>query len=321
MADAPEPVFSAEELYPKYTLSTTEENTSNPRSPYPTEKPAMRSYPSTADSPSSSANNLPSISTASPWNNASPPQYTVDTPVTHTPPASQTNLYPTYMNDAHQDTVSPLVEQRSLEMMTMTKSRGMEGGVSAAEESWRVSFWDCCGGDSGLCCDALWVPCVLAGQTHQKVKGLDAGMRVKSLNGYVRCKPSTVARLSCGSFASSVSSLLTVTLPVLRVRISCADYVWPMDPDDDGTERYQAQVRVEGEYLCGLYGRDVLSVVRAGTRGEGGEHERERDGEGKIKTAIQKTRLGNGVCSRRKPWLATRREKQDFCFWKTISNM
>ena len=75
-------------------------------------------------------------------------------------------------------------DQRLREMaMAMTKMGDEHEGEEAR---WRVGFWECFG-DMGLCCEAVWCPCLVGGRTHQRVNGVEE-RRLRSLSGYV-CVP------------------------------------------------------------------------------------------------------------------------------------
>ncbi|KAI9665831.1 MAG: hypothetical protein M1821_003765 [Bathelium mastoideum] len=187
MADAPEAAFSADERFPKYPVTTNEEEVSigspSRLSPleehnntlletqYPTEKSRftspLRSQPSQPFLPSPA---LATTAPVSPWNQTSPPQYAVDTPTTPTRPAQ----FPTYITPERQDSArAPAAPQ-------IKSIPAVQGGE---EGKWRIGLCDC-SGDGRLWCDVLWLPCVVAGRTHQRVKGVDP-REIGSSSGYV----------------------------------------------------------------------------------------------------------------------------------------
>lgn len=162
MADAPEPAFSADERFPKYLATPSEEEQQSTliykqsKSAFPSEKLSTTTPP--PPSPQSSSRPLPCIATASPCNAMSPPQYAVDTPTADRSPASPAASYPVYMTSDRQDTLRHLEAPRLVE--------GVEDG------SWRIGLCDCSAeGNGALWCDALGCPCILAGRTHARLKG------------------------------------------------------------------------------------------------------------------------------------------------------
>ncbi|KAF2233314.1 PLAC8-domain-containing protein [Viridothelium virens] len=218
MADAPFPAFTPDERFPKYPAFPTEDEspsgTSHPQLPSSdSEKQALSSLPASnsAISPmtstdlSTASKSLPPISTVSPWNYASPPQYAVDTPATE--PAASAGLpppapaFPVAMNGERQDSLltptvgQPPRSQRGLEMGGLV---GAEGGEGRADGYWRHSFWEFWGEGSGLCCDVIWCPCVVGGRTHQRWKGV-APERVGSFSGYCFVCP-LLALICCGQW-------------------------------------------------------------------------------------------------------------------------
>ncbi|KAL9087136.1 MAG: hypothetical protein Q9165_006787 [Trypethelium subeluteriae] len=203
MADAPIPAFTPDERYPKYPISAAEDESpssiSRPQFPSDSEKQPISSFaasnsaisPMSSTDLSTTSKSLPPISTVSPWNYASPPQYAVDTPATESaasglsPPVP--SLPPVAMNGGRQDTLTPTLgrptqSQRDLTAGSFTGEQGREMG---ADGYWRHSFWEFWGEGSGLCCDVVWCPCVVGGRTHQRLQGV-ALEGVGSFSGYVR---------------------------------------------------------------------------------------------------------------------------------------
>ena len=223
MADAPEPAFSADERFPKYTIVSTDEDQTSP-APSIRRKPALPSEkPPASTPPPSSSQPLPSLVTVSPWNAVSPPQYAVDTPATERNPASPSESYPVYMAAERRDTAKSLKVPRLVE--------------EVEEEKWRVGLCDCSAeGNGRLWCDALGCPCVMAGITHARMKGV----RASYWNGYVRehifhllYSRRFLPRSLGVSFGGLRSSLLTYWRIVSCVCFSGDNYVRPVDSDDD----------------------------------------------------------------------------------------
>ncbi|KAI9707844.1 MAG: hypothetical protein M1820_004450 [Bogoriella megaspora] len=155
MADAPELAQTPDERFPKYfipnSLSPPPDPTKQPI-PSPNEKTRTLSretispYPQTptpshdqtlfpySQGPSTSKTNLPPISTVSPWNYASPPQYAVDTPNTDllSPPTAQPpitiNREPT---DVENNVALPRAQTAGWRDQKCTNKK------------WRNSFWEC----------------------------------------------------------------------------------------------------------------------------------------------------------------------------------
>lgn len=234
MADAPEVAFSADERFPKYPLHTDEEAPTSTQTQDPREEKGMDYLPSDPSNPKS----LPPIAAVSPWNYASPPQYAVDTPATETAPPSHANAFaPVAISGGRQDTMDTFEEQRLRSQMTMARFDGgeVEGAWRAGGgEKWRVPFWGCFS-EKGLCCEAVWCPCLVGGRTHQRVNGVEE-RRLSSLSGYVCVLLCSVEFLCLDrayehTFANRAMLVFCMLLP-------CDCLLWSVDSDDYGTPRY-----------------------------------------------------------------------------------